>query len=482
MKWPFFILSLFLIVPVSTWLRRNPKHFRIVWGVFGFLPFGLVAIPQLDIALIDWSGWPGYTKGVLYSAIDAAALAILLTLPKSQRPLPFLTPMLLYLGAVLLSALHAQIPVAAFFYATQLLRIFLVYFVVARACAQRAVIPPLLTGLTLGLCFQAATVLYQRYGLGILQTAGSFGHQNSLGLVSNLVVLPLFALFLSGRTGWIGVAGPLAGCIIAVLTTSRATLGLLAAGMGLIFLISIKRQLTPHKVGAGLIGMFLVAVLAPIAVGSFEARFAKAPIEGEGTYDERVAFVDAAKSMLEDHPFGVGANNFVIVANSGGYFERAGVTWARGSRGAHVHNIYWLTLAETGYIGLVALLYLLFRPLKAALTCGWRHREDRRGDLLLGLCVSLLILYIHCYFEWIFFFADIQYIFAVNLGMIAGLTEQLGYWHKKESEEEAPSRESGALIGAEAGALEPALRRRDDEFWGIAPSDAKPDARAEFER
>ena len=110
MKWPIFFLSILLIFPTSAWLRRNPEKFRLVWAVFGFLPFGLAAIPQLDIALIDWSGWPGYAKGILYSANDAAALAILFALPKSQRPIPFRTPMLLYFGAVLCSVLHAEVP------------------------------------------------------------------------------------------------------------------------------------------------------------------------------------------------------------------------------------------------------------------------------------------------------------------------------------------------------------------------------------
>ena len=323
-------------------------------------------------------------------------------------------------------------------------------------------------------------MLYQRFDLGILQTPGTFGHQNTLGLVSNLVTLPLFALFLSGRTGRIAIAGPLAGCVIAVMTTSRATVGLLVAGIGLMYLISVARQITPHKTAAGLIGLVLVGALAPIAVGSFDARFAKAPVDVEGGYDERAAFIEAARSMAHDHPFGVGANNFVIAANGGGYFQRAGVTWARSSRGAHVHNVYWLTAAETGYLGLAALLFLLLRPLKAALTCGWRHREDRRGDLLLGLGVALVVLYIHCMYEWIFVFADVQYIFVINLGMIAGLTEQLGYWRKAGAEQDVPLLAEGAYVGGGTGPLDPVLRRHDDEFWGIASAEAALEAGVEF--
>jgi O-antigen ligase len=282
--------------------------------------------------------------------------------------------------------------------------------------------------------------------------------------------LPLFAVLLSGCRTWFSVAGPLAGCIVAVMTTSRATVGLVVMGMGLIYVISMMRKLTQQKAAMGLLAVFAVAVLAPVAVSSFDKRFKGGPI-ADGEYDERVAFVDTARGILTDYPFGVGANNFVIVANVGGYFDRAQVTWAVGSRGAHVHNIYWLTLAETGYLGLAALLFLLFVPLKAAIVAGWRHRADRRGDLLLGLGISLLVLYVHCYYEWIFFLAPVQYIFAMNLGLIAGLTQQLGYWRK--ADDEAPADEAGpAAAAASARVLdedEREQRRRDDAFWGIEP-------------
>lgn len=472
MKWLFFALSIAIIFPLAAWLRRNPEQFRIVWFVFGFLPFGLTLSPLFGIALINWAGWPGYAKGALFLALDAAVLAICLSQPRSQNSLPFLKPMLLYFGVVLLSVLLARIPMAAMFYPWQLLRVFLLYLVVARASADRAVIFPLLAGLTAGLCLEAGIMGYQRIVLGELQPNGSFGHQNQLGIVANLILLPLFALLLSGRTGWIGLVGPVAGCIVVVLTTSRATVGLAAVGLAALFLVSVVRQRTAWKARMGLVGAVALALLAPIAITSFEARFAKAPIEIVGGYDERVAFIEAARRMLEDHPLGVGVNNFVLVANVDGYFDRAGVTWVRTSRGAHVHNVYWLAAAETGYLGLAALLLLMFVPLKAALTCGWRHREDRRGDLLLGLGVSLMVLYVHCYYEWIFFTSTVQYMLAINFGLIAGLTQQLGYWRKAERGGEASPLETSVLAGAGAGDIDPAVREQDDVLWGIARLDS----------
>jgi len=267
-----------------------------------------------------------------------------------------------------------------------------------------------------GLCFQACAAVWERFGMGVLQTGGALGHQNLLGLVSHFVVFPWFALLLAGERGWRPILGPLAGLIVDILTVSRATIGLAAAGYGGLFVLSALRRWTPHK-------------------ASFEQRFRT---DSTSNYDERAAFEKAAALMLSDHPLGVGANYYVVAANTGGYNYRAGVAAVIGSESANVHNIYYLVAAETGYIGLVTLVLMLFQPLLVAFRCGWRNRGDRRGDLLLGFGTSLFIVYIHSYFEWTLVTFTPQYIFALDTGMVAGIATQLGYWR-------APKRATASL-------------------------------------
>jgi O-antigen ligase len=81
-----------------------------------------------------------------------------------------------------------------------------------------------------------------------------------------------------------------------------------------------------------------------------------------------------------------------------------------------------------GYVGLLAVVFMLLSPLIVALRCGWRNRGDRRGDLLLGLGATLLTVYLHSFFEWIFVVFPAQYLFAITVGMIAGQAQRLGYW------------------------------------------------------
>ena len=100
------------------------------------------------------------------------------------------------------------------------------------------------------------------------------------------------------------------------------------------------------------------------------------------------------------------------------------------SRGALVHNVYWLVAAETGYLGFATFVLLLMRPMIVSFLCGWRHRKDVRGDLLLGFGVALLAVYLHSFVEWVFITRGPQYMLALTFGIISGLAQQLGYWRK----------------------------------------------------
>jgi O-antigen ligase len=416
------------------------------------LPFLLTAGQRLEIALVSWPEWPGMAKGVEISILDLLALAIYLSLGRSRQKLPFRLPMFLYFFTVLLSALQAEVPVATLFYAWQLGRIFFVYVVVARACEDELVGPALMTGMAAGLYIETCLVLWQRFVIHFVQAPGTFVHQNTLGLVANLVAIPYFTLLLAGQRGWTPTTIPFADGIITVFTASRATLGLGAGGFALAFVLSVLRRATARKALVALVGVLALAAIVPLATRSLETRF-KVYGLNELIYDERAILMNAGAMMLADNPNGVGANNFVQVANIKGYEDRAGVAFRKESRSALIHNIYWLAAAETGYIGVTALLFLLLQPLIVALRSGWRNRDDLRGDLLIGFAPALLIFYVHCYFEWTFFTDQVQYLFVMTLALIASTAQQLGYWRRRKAQREPPPprRFVGRSLGGSAG-------------------------------
>jgi hypothetical protein len=429
LKYVVLVLELMIILPLASALRQNPRYVPLIWQFVGAACFLSSVVPQLGISVIDWAYYPGHTWGVEITIIDALMVALFIFQrgQSNAARIPFRLPMALYFCAVTFSAFFAGVPMAALFYSWQLLRMYLVFIVVARACSDERVVPSLLRGLAIGLLAEACTVLYQKYGLGILQPPGTFPHQNSLGLVSNLVAIPFVALLLAERRSWLFSSTPVAGFMIAALTASRATMGMAGLGLMLTFVQSIVRKSTSRKIKLGVMGLFLAAVIIPIGISSFQKRIEVQAGYGSAysDYDERAAYINAASLMLMDHPFGVGANNFVIVANTGGYYDRAGVAAGENNRSAHVHNIYWLSLAEAGYLGLISLLLVLAQPLYVSLKSSWRFRDRPEADLLGGLGVALLITYIHSYFEWILITGLPQYFLAITFGLVAGVSIKL---------------------------------------------------------
>jgi O-antigen ligase len=426
MKWTIFAIGLIGMVPLIQVLRRKPLEQPWIWILLGFFPVLLSVVPYLNLSAIAWPIWPGNVKGFQITALDLYALAVYVALPRGRQPIPFRLSMIFYFSAVLLSIFFAQVSFAAVFYAWQLARMFLIYAVVIKSGADERIVGWLMKGMAAGLVLEAFMTIWERFVQGIIQTGGSFGHQNYLGMTSYFVIFPFFALLMAGQRGWLTAITPLAGTIIWVLTASRATLGLGGFGLIALFIVSALRKWTARKARVLLFGAVILAILIPVGLSSLETRFAANPLADD--YDERAVLIDVAAKILSDHPMGIGANNFTLVANTGGYYARAPLSWM--SSGAIVHNIYWLTAAETGYLGIIALVILLLHPLVVALHCGWRHRKDQRGDLLLGIGMALLIVYIHSYFEWIFLTMDIQYLFAIMVGLVGGLATQLGYWRR----------------------------------------------------
>ena len=432
MKWVSLIIVLAAIVPLSNWLRRNPRQAPKLWMLMGFLPFAL-SFAHLDMAFISWLSWPGYLLGAEFSLLDGLAIALYLSLQGVPHTIPFRLSMALYFFATLLSATQAAEPTAALFYSWQLARTFLVYATVARGCADPRVPFAILSGMAAGLTVEVIMTTYQRLALGIVQAPGTMTHQNLLAMMTHFAALPAFAVLLCGQAGRLLTAAAPFGLIIDVLTASRGGLGFSLLGFAIIFILSALRKWTVRKRKILIYGVLGALVIIPIAISSFERRFSDQAEIILSDYDERAAFEKAARMMLSDNPLGQGANHYVIAANLNGFNNRAGVIPVAGSEGANVHNVYFLVAAETGYLGLITFVLMLLRPLTVALLCGWDNRGDQRGDLLIGLGVTLLIVYLHGLFEWIFVLLETQYMFAMDVGLVAGLATQLGYWSRTAS-------------------------------------------------
>lgn len=415
------IVGLILIVlslPVFlAWLRTRPDNLRWACYAIGILPF-VTGWANLDVSVVDWAGWPSYAKGLVVTLLDVLAIAIIVTRPRTGMRFPLLVVLIVYEVAIVLSMAFADLPTASSFYAFQFARVIVVFMAVASIAASPEGMRWLMAGLASGAIFQAIVTVNQRLS-GDIQAAGTMGHQNLLGLMLHFVTLPLLAMLLAGDRRKIIILGILAGLVSVALGASRGAVGFVTLGLGLTFIFSLIRRSSAFKWRTAGLGMLVGALLVALSYESFQRRFAVNPLQ-ESTYNERAAFNRAALTMWSDHPMGVGANQYVVVANTQGYSERAGVTWVEGSRSANVHNVYLLIAAETGYIGLASFLLLNFVSLMAGFRAIRRFR-DWRGDGALGATVAILVSSLHGFYEWVFMLYPTQYVYAISLGVIAAV-------------------------------------------------------------
>jgi O-antigen ligase len=197
---------------------------------------------------------------------------------------------------------------------------------------------------------------------------------------------------------------------------------LVIAGSFATMVFSVWHHRTGRKmaiVTAALVGM---AIIAPVLYSAVQRRSVE---EREGSSQDRELMESGAGMIVSDHPFGVGANRYVLVANIEGYSERAGVPWNRDNRAAPVHNSYYLVTAEMGWLGLGALIGLLVAGLSVAVSTLRSASPSLTGELAAGTAATILMVAIHAYYEWIFFIHSSLYFLALTLGLVAGLNAQI---------------------------------------------------------
>ena len=404
------------------WVRAFPQQRKWAYFAIGILPFTM-SFANLDVAFINWATWPGFARGLIVSILDTLAIAIILVAKAPFRRLPLFGALGAYLAAVTVSVFVSHQWVSSSFYVFQLLRVTLVFVAVASIAGRPGAVRWIAFGLAAGAIFQGLVTVEQRLS-GVVQATGTMAHQNLLGLMLHFVTLPLLALLLAGERSKLIMVGLVASLVAVALGASRGAVAFVAVGVALLLILSLARRMTPHKWKIVGLAVLSLTVVGPVAATSFGERFASGTAAALGPDGERQAFERAARAMWRDHPMGVGANQYVVIANSQGYSQQAGVVWNYNSRSAHVHNIYLLAAAETGWLGLVTLIFLFGWSVVRGLAFAFTHRRDPRGDIVLGASVAILVTALHSMWEWVFIVYFTQYVFAIALGIIAGCIRQ----------------------------------------------------------
>lgn len=408
-RWAVFLVLVLSSVPAARWLKERPDVRLRLWTLMGILPF----LPPFRLALWLFSGAPSDTHGFeTMPLLDGLALCLYSASKPRRGPAPYRFALGFYLLTVFASIAQARWPLLVVGYAWTVLRMVLLVLAIWRAGSEDSrVVGALLRGMMIGMLCEAGQASWQRLGQGLLRASGSFSGWNALGMALNLVVMVPVARILAGRTSLLTKLAPIGVLIADFFTVSRGALLFLGIGVGLVWLGSVTKEFSPRKGWFGLAGLLLVAAIVPIAISNVESR---AQEEREESMETRGHLKDAAALMLAEHPLGVGASHYMPELLLGGYGRRVGLGWRAWT--TIVHNIYWLTAAELGYLGVVALVVLFVAPILQALR---RRPRGPRGDILLGLGVGLLMFSIHSCLEWAWRLSELSYVYFTCIALVA---------------------------------------------------------------
>jgi O-antigen ligase len=395
-------------------LRGSSRRRRWAFCAIGLLPM-LNGLP-IEGFIYGWPTWQGISRGLSVSIPVMLSLALVLTRPRMRVKPPFLGLFGFYALPLLFSIFFASVWLATVFVWWQFLCVLVVFYAIAGEGHKLDVRASILTGFALGLLYQAANLLPQKLS-GVVQAAGTFGHQNVLGLAIELTLLPILAAALGGDRRMVLLSGVAAALICIAGTGSRGTIGIAGLAIVLLICMSLARRATSRKFGIAALGVLALAIATPFAIGTLNDRFQGGSLVTSET--EREGFENAARAMVDKHPFGVGANQFVLVSNRDGYADRFGIPWQMADRSMPVHNAYLLARAETGWLGEVSFVLILFVPMILALRTAFRDRKFSGGEVLIGSAVALIANMAHNNYEFAVHTMSLQQLLFINLGMIA---------------------------------------------------------------
>ncbi len=271
----------------------------------------------------------------------------------------------------------------------------------------------------------AVLAIQQKYLYGVYRIYGPFDHSNTVPLYANLIlpVLLIWALCDSSfplRRVVLSIALCLGVLFAVVATFSRAGIALsVACVIGALVWANLRATSTRVRTASLLLALLLIGG-AIRAAGPIIDRIRSAPKASSEARDE---FNYAAQLMLLNHPFGVGLNNFSYVLTHQEKYREHFEAMKYEEQAGVCHHIYWLTAAETGYLGLLLYLLLMARFTWVALRGSLRGKSVERA-LLFGVFLGFCALHASGFYEWAFRLTPVLQLFAISAAMAVAWAEE----------------------------------------------------------
>ena len=440
---------------LATWVVASRWMARLVFALF-LLSFLYI----IDVNFVSHEWYRGSTRGFEFSVTDLLLGVLVLSLfiqrkllGQDNRSIDWVPkgslPVLLFITVAALSLTGADHPLYGLFELSKMVKGYLIFWVVANTVKS----PGLVRLVFVTLCLTAGVEI--AYGAlehfsRIYRIRGTLPHPNSLAMLMNMMV-PLFladALRRGGRQALM-LFPLIAGAVtVVILTFSRGGWIGLAVSMGVVIAVCLWQTPSPRLVGILVLGAL---ALSPVVVRKFPhivTRWKDAP--AEALYS-RLKLNEGAYLMMAQSPLlGVGINNSAAWLQQkekdvgGDPFQRItgrsrfnlvlgslqlsaerleqeieALTYVEG--GTLIHNIYLITAAETGLLGLGAFVLIGLRFGWIAVSATRARHPGLVGSVAVGILGGFLATYVQGLAEWEIRQTHLFYLFWTLMGLLVAI-------------------------------------------------------------
>jgi hypothetical protein len=393
-------------------LKLRPQWQRWCFALLCFMTTGGIFEAADWAFTLSFFEYRGHAKGYHFYFADVVALALVIGVAlEDWKRVKILPPGLwlyfAYCAVSIVSVVNAPEPRLVFMAAFKFVKMAVVFVAAFNFLRNQANVRFFLTAMAATIGWQLIVVIRMKYWQGFYQVPGTFEHQNSLSMFTTMIGLVFLAAALGPRESLtkIYLGAFLACAFIQQSTLSRAGLAIFAGGTATVVILSFIDRLTKERLAVlgvlvvtGAIGLIMTM---DTIIGRFEDR------SNEASGKTRELLNIASRNMLEDHPLGIGWNNFGVAINRplpyGDVIDRwereGGVRIDPTHKKGIAESHYYLLLAETGYQGLffyvVLISVFLWRGIRAAIY----FRHQFLGSVSLGIVAGCAFNYIHSFFE-----------------------------------------------------------------------------------
>lgn len=386
----------------------------------------------------------GHTKGYEISLIEVLALALLFAVRRASNGspsgrIPGLGWYLFWCAVSMLSVIGSHEPTYALMALSRFAKGALIFAAAAVYLRDEKDLRWAVGALAGALFHHGLLCLKMRLLDGSWQVKGWFEHQNPMAMWCYLSALPVLALMLEpkvkGRLFWLCVAGYSGAGLCILLSVSRAALAAYAAGSAILLLAAWVRGPNLRVTMMSVMGAIGAVVVSVFALDSFKARLNEVAESSEVVEEDlRDILNKQSASMLQKNPLlGIGWNNFGV-ANSrprGDEFSQILEDWDK-DRGFTIYDenyyanpltesLYWLWLAETGWLGFGSFIAFATMTVWWALRNAWQRRGTLMGSVALSLLIGLTICYSHGTVERILTQTKNLSHWLMLVGLVAGM-------------------------------------------------------------